>query len=153
LDCVLIAYTAKLSGFVSDSPTHQETEKSLNIEHLSEIITELTDIIRSRPNQETYTSVASILLNRHLIDIYAGLLQLAYAPFAAIEKELSELDKKEENESVDKPPLSPFQLNAPKIQIDRENFGERFQRLFERYFDHPICAGVPFDAYVYIYYI
>ncbi|KAI8583639.1 hypothetical protein K450DRAFT_222092 [Umbelopsis ramanniana AG] len=117
-------------GFVSNSPTQQEAEKSLDIGHLSHIMTELTDIIQSKPKEETYTSVASILLNRHLIDIYAGLLQMAYAPFAAIEKEQSELSKKE-GESAEQPRLSPFQVNAPQIQIDREKFVERFQHLFK----------------------
>ncbi|KAI9288933.1 hypothetical protein BC943DRAFT_272773 [Umbelopsis sp. AD052] len=94
-------------------------------------MTDLTDIIQSKPKEETYTSVASILLNRHLIDIYAGLLQMAYAPFSAIEKEQSELSKKEEGESAEQPRLSPFQVNAPQVQTDREKFAERFQRLFK----------------------
>jgi hypothetical protein len=58
---------------------------------------------------------------------------MAYAPFAAIEKEQSELLKKAEEESTEKPRLSPFQVNAPQIQIDREKFVERFQHLFKRY--------------------
>jgi hypothetical protein len=68
---------------------------------------------------------------------------MAYAPFAAIEKEQSELHKKEEEESIEKPRLSPFQVNAPQIQIDREKFIERFQQLFKRYAnDYACCRSI-----------
>lgn len=101
--------------------------------HLSDILLVLTDIIQSRPNQETYTSVASILISRHLIDIYAGLLQISYAPYSAIEVEVSELQKSKGDDNEEQSNPSPFQVNAPQIQIDREKFMDRFQQLFKRY--------------------
>jgi hypothetical protein len=120
-------------AFTAGSSADRFTTKELNMNHLSDILLVLTDIIQSRPNQETYTSVASILISRHLIDIYAGLLQISYAPYSAIEVEVSELQKSKGDDNEKQSDPSPFQVNAPQIQIDREKFMDRFQQLFKRY--------------------
>lgn len=120
-------------AFTTGSSADSFTTKELNMNHLSDILLVLTDIIQSRPNQETYTSVASILISRHLIDIYAGLLQISYAPYSAIEVEVSELEKSKGDNNEKQSNISPFQVNAPHIQIDREKFMDRFQQLFKRY--------------------
>ncbi|GAB5590431.1 hypothetical protein Unana1_05331 [Umbelopsis nana] len=119
-------------AFMSGSSTDGSNDKSLDMNRLLEIMTALTDIIESRPEQEKYTSVGSILINRHLIDIYAGLLQMAYAPYSAIEEERSEIRPIIEEIEEDQSASGSFQLKVPQTQIDREQFTERFQQLFKR---------------------
>lgn len=117
---------------MSGSSTDGSNDKSLDMNRLSEIMTALTDIIESRPEQEKYTSVGSILINRHLIDIYAGLLQMAYAPYSAIEEERSEISPIIEEIEEDQSASGSLQLKVPQTKIDREQFTERFQQLFKR---------------------
>ncbi|KAM3583327.1 hypothetical protein VKS41_004240 [Umbelopsis sp. WA50703] len=104
------------------------------MEYLSHIISSLSEIIQSRPSKETYTSVVSILINRHLIDVYAGLLQLGYAPYSAIDKEQSELNQtnakiEEIDESTESAQLQP--VNTFSTHIDREKFAGSFKQLFQ----------------------
>lgn len=106
----------------------------------------LTEIIQSKPSKETYTSVASILINRHLIDVYAGLLQLGYAPYTAIEKEQDELSNTNEKiQEIDESTES-LQLglvNTSSTHIEREKFAESFKQLFQRYeirSEHILCS-------------
>ncbi|KAJ2956554.1 hypothetical protein NQZ79_g7601 [Umbelopsis isabellina] len=121
-------------AFLGSTANEHFTNKTLKMEYLSHIMLSLTEIIQSKPSKETYTSVASILINRHLIDVYAGLLQLGYAPYSAIEKEQNELSNTNEkiqeiDESTDDLQLGP--VNTTATHIKREKFAENFKHLFQ----------------------
>jgi hypothetical protein len=123
-------------AFLGSTANEHFTNKTLQMEYLSHIMLSLTEIIQSKPSKETYTSVASILINRHLIDVYAGLLQLGYAPYSAIEKEQNELSNTNEkiqeiDESTDDLKLG--LVNTSATHIEREKFAENFRQLFQRY--------------------
>lgn len=63
------------------------TETVYSLLHL---VTPLVDVIAQSekvPSSKSYTTVASILMSRHLPDLYAALLELAYAPTSAFQQQ------------------------------------------------------------------
>jgi hypothetical protein len=58
------------------------------IKKLYQLTTPLVDLLSASekvPSSKDYTTVASILMSRHLPDLYASLLELAYAPASAFQ--------------------------------------------------------------------
>jgi hypothetical protein len=60
------------------------------------------------PSSKKYTTVASILLSRHLPDLYAALLELAYAPPSAFQPQDENSAKDEQVKNV---PMTPGNMD------------------------------------------
>ncbi|KAI8973433.1 hypothetical protein BDF20DRAFT_651428 [Mycotypha africana] len=81
--------TAEEDGHEDKRRTPSTIHHTNKQQTLLRLVTPLVDMIASSdkvPDSKQYTTVASILLNRHLPDLYAALLQLAYAPNSAFNK-------------------------------------------------------------------
>lgn len=116
-----------------------------NLYSLLKLTTALVDVISQSdkvPASKSYTTVASILMNRHLPDLYAALLELAYAPTSALQQQ-EEDDADSVAEESGSIPLTPGNMFAtaaaskPKKQIglkreERDKCARMFMWLFDR---------------------
>ncbi|GAN11288.1 transport and Golgi organization protein 6 homolog [Mucor ambiguus] len=76
----------------NQQPHTVSTETIYSLFHL---VTPLVDVIAHSekvPSSKSYTTVASILMSRHLPDLYAALLELAYAPASAFQQQAASND-------------------------------------------------------------
>jgi hypothetical protein len=88
------------------------------------------------PASKSYTTVASILMTRHLPDLYAALLELAYAPTSALHQEETNTESAKDTSNM---PLTPGNMFAmkPKVQVglkreERDKCARMFMWLFDR---------------------
>lgn len=126
------------------SKEETETDHTVSLESLNtlfKLTTPLVDIISQSekvPESKSYTTVASILMSRHLPDLYASLLQLAYAPMAAFQK--PEREEPEQQTVRDQNiPLTPGNMFArhtvKKLGLskeERDKCARMFMWLFDR---------------------
>ncbi|KAI8092217.1 uncharacterized protein B0P05DRAFT_525301 [Gilbertella persicaria] len=104
---------------------------------LLDLVTPLVDLIAHSekiPSSQTYTTVASILMNRHLPDLYAALLELAYVPASALQQEPEQI-----TQAHSSTPLTPGSMftSVKKQQIglkreERDKCARMFVWLFDR---------------------
>lgn len=107
-----------------------------------QLTTPLVDIISQSekvPESKSYTTVASILMSRHLPDLYAALLELAYAPNSAFQQQQQDTvdDVTNQLESL---PLTPGNMllrpQAKKptglSREERDKCARMFMWLFDR---------------------
>ncbi|GAA5816742.1 hypothetical protein MFLAVUS_010274 [Mucor flavus] len=113
-----------------------------NLHTLLQLTTPLVDIISQSekvPESKSYTTVASILMSRHLPDLYAALLELAYAPNSAFQQQQQDAvdDVTNQLESL---PLTPGNMllrpQAKKptglSREERDKCARMFMWLFDR---------------------
>ncbi|KAI7907285.1 uncharacterized protein BX663DRAFT_495418 [Cokeromyces recurvatus] len=121
-----------------DEKDQEENTKSISIEcvrSLLKLVTPLVDLIAQSekvPKSKEYTTVASILVNRHLPDLYAALLQLAYAPASSFKQTTTIA-----NSSI--MPITPGNMMIQKVVNDqtlkreeRDKCARMFVWLFDR---------------------
>lgn len=103
---------------------------------LYDLVTPLVDLIAQSekvPESKGYTTVASILMTRHLADLYAALLELAYVPATEIRASVGDTDTLE-NEL----PMTPGHLlSSAKKEVGlprekRDKCARMFMWLFDR---------------------
>lgn len=107
------------------------------------LTTPLVDIISQSekvPESKSYTTVASILMSRHLPDLYAALLELAYAPNSAFQQQQDTVDTV--TDQLKALPLTPgnmflrppTQNNKPTglTKEERDKCARMFMWLFDR---------------------
>ena len=117
---------------------HQVSTKDLY--SLLRLTTALVDVISQSekvPESKNYTTVAYILMSRHLPDLYAALLELAYAPTSALQQEEDASNTNQENKSTQ--PLTPGNMFAGKqkkqvglLREERDKCARMFMWLFDR---------------------
>lgn len=140
--CSKYSYIELLSRDESDK---QQKVTTQNLYSLLKLTTALVDVISQSdkvPASKSYTTVASILTNRHLPDLYAALLELAYAPTSALQQQ----EKDDDDSAAEKSasiPLTPGNMFATatasklKKQIglkreERDKCARMFMWLFDR---------------------
>lgn len=130
-----------------DESDKQQKVTTQKLYSLLKLTTALVDVISQSdkvPASKSYTTVASILMNRHLPDLYAALLELAYAPSSALaQQEEGEDNTESAVEQSTSIPLTPGNMFAtaaaakPKQQIglkreERDKCARMFMWLFDR---------------------
>lgn len=121
----------------SKDPEKISTEK---IYSLYRLVSPLVDTIAKAekvPSSKNYTTVASILLSRHLPDLYAALLELAYAPPSAFQqqeqKDTSDEPAKKSQMTPGNMFMQPVQPKAVGLKREeRDKCARMFMWLFER---------------------
>ncbi|KAK4522076.1 uncharacterized protein ATC70_004615 [Mucor velutinosus] len=119
-----------------DQPHTVSTETIYSLLHL---VTPLVDVIANSekvPSSKSYTTVASILMSRHLPDLYAALLELAYAPASAFQQRAASNDPSASQTSS--LPMTPGNM-IPQIKKqvglkreERDKCARMFMWLFDR---------------------
>ncbi|CEI97266.1 hypothetical protein RMCBS344292_11402 [Rhizopus microsporus] len=123
--------------FANDEDEEQTKQVSTKALHdLYDLVTPLVDLIAQSekvPESKGYTTVASILMTRHLTDLYAAILELAYVPATEIRASVSDTDTLE-NEL----PMTPGHLlSSAKKEVGlprekRDKCARMFMWLFDR---------------------
>lgn len=115
-------------------PHTVSTETIYSLLHL---VTPLVDVIAHSekvPSSKSYTTVASILMSRHLPDLYAALLELAYAPASAFQQPANN----PATPHTSSPPMTPGSMmqqvkkQAGLKREERDKCARMFMWLFDR---------------------
>lgn len=129
-----------------DESDKQQKVTTQKLYSLLKLTTALVDVISQSdkvPASKSYTTVASILMNRHLPDLYAALLELAYAPTSALAQQEEDSNADSAAQQSASVPLTPGNMFAtaaaakPKQQIglkreERDKCARMFMWLFDR---------------------
>ncbi|KAL7329604.1 hypothetical protein PS15p_204675 [Mucor circinelloides] len=116
-----------------------QTVSTKTIYWLLHLVTPLVDVIAHSekvPSSKSYTTVASILMSRHLPDLYAALLELAYAPASAFQQQAASNDKSASQASA--LPMTPGNMmqqvrkQAGLKREERDKCARMFMWLFDR---------------------
>ncbi|CAO0797760.1 unnamed protein product [Mucor circinelloides] len=116
-----------------------QTVSTKTIYWLLHLVTPLVDVIAHSekvPSSKSYTTVASILMSRHLPDLYAALLELAYAPASAFQQQAASNDKSASQTST--LPMTPGNMmqqvrkQAGLRREERDKCARMFMWLFDR---------------------
>ncbi|KAI8647476.1 armadillo-type protein [Parasitella parasitica] len=122
-----------------DEEQQPQTVSTETIYSLLGLTTPLVDVIAHServPSSKNYTTVASILMSRHLPDLYAALLELAYAPTSAFQQQQRAAASGEQPSSAT--PMTPGNMMLPaKKQVglnkeERDKCARMFMWLFDR---------------------
>ncbi|KAI9469900.1 MAG: hypothetical protein EXX96DRAFT_587901 [Benjaminiella poitrasii] len=108
--------------------TENKTISAASVRSLLSRVTNLVDLIAESekvPSSKEYTTVSSILMNRHLPDLYAALLELAYAPASAFQSQHDPALQQAEKIQL---PTTPGNMMAIKSVVDRQSVLKREER-------------------------
>lgn len=133
----LLFFSELLSKDENDQQHKVSTENLLS---LLKLATSLVDVISQSekvPASKSYTTVASILMTRHLPDLYAALLELAYAPTSAFQQQPTVESITNKLEQMPLTPGNMFARPTTKRSIglsreERDKCARMFMWLFDR---------------------
>ena len=127
-----------LSKDEKDQQDHQpQTISTETIYSLLRLVTPLVDVIAHSekvPSSKSYTTVASILMSRHLPDLYAALLELAYAPTSAFQQQLQTSTTETTSSAILMTPGNMMQQVKKHVGLKREE-RDKCARMFMWLFD------------------
>lgn len=127
-----------LSKDEKDQQDHQpQTVSTETIYLLLHLVTPLVDVIahgEKVPSSKNYTTVASILMSRHLPDLYAALLELAYAPTSAFQQQTQTSTIETASPTMLMTPGNMMQQVKKQIGLKREE-RDKCARMFMWLFD------------------
>lgn len=127
-----------LSKDEKDQQDHQpQTISTETIYSLLRLVTPLVDVIAHSekvPSSKSYTTVASILMSRHLPDLYAALLELAYAPTSAFQQQLQTSATETTSSAILMTPGNMMQQVKKHVGLKREE-RDKCARMFMWLFD------------------
>lgn len=108
------------------------TEKINTLYHLVSPLIDLISKTEKVPQSREYTTVASILLSRHLPDLYAALLELAYAPPSAFQQQNDTTKERVIPMTPGNMFVQPKKISVGLKREERDKCARMFMWLFER---------------------
>ncbi|CEP17650.1 hypothetical protein [Parasitella parasitica] len=114
-----------------------QTVSTETVHTLLYLVTPLVDVIAHSekvPSSKSYTTVASILMSRHLPDLYAALLELAYAPTSAFKQQPAIAGEEQLSSATPRTPGNMMQQTKNQVGLKREE-RDKCARMFMWLFD------------------